>query len=98
MRYAFTGARRALGVTVALSVTALLLVAGGSAARGPVSGEPDESVASQWTPLGLRDGKTTLVVQLAGDPVAVVEGATAGELTKAEERAIQSQLKADQNN
>ena len=55
-------------------------------------------MAAQWTPVGLRGAQTTVVVQLAGDPVAVVE-ADAGprSSSKAEKQAIKAELKATQD-
>jgi len=97
MRLASWGARRVLGVTAVLSLAALALVAGGSAAPAPESAETEGVQASYWTPMGLRDGATTVVVQLAGDPVAVVQGNAGRKLSKSEKQAVKGQLKAKQD-
>ncbi len=95
MRIATRGVRRALGASVVLAATALILVAGGSAAQGPEA-DAEEFITPQWQPYALRDGKTTVVVQLAGDPVAAVQGDADHKLSKAEKNAIRAQLKAGQ--
>ncbi len=97
MRLASWGARRVFGVTAVLSLSAMVLVAGGSAAPEPESAEAEGVQTSYWTPMGLRDGSTTVVVQLAGDPVAVVQGNAGRKLSKSEKQAIEGQLKAKQD-
>ena len=97
MRLATWGARRVLGTTAALSLSAMVLVAGGSAARMPESAETEGVQKSYWTPMSLRDGLTTVVVQFAGDPVAVVQGKADRELSKSEKAAIKFRLQTNQN-
>ena len=80
-----------------LSLTALLLAASGSAARRPRRRTQKGLVAPVWTPLGLRSGETTVVLQLAGDPVALVQAAKGRKLSKSEKQGIRSQLKATQD-
>jgi hypothetical protein len=80
MKVATFGPKRALALASLLSLTALLLAAGGSAAPTPEASDTNGLVGPVWTPLGLRDGATTVVVQLSGDPVAVVQGAAGRDL------------------
>ena len=97
MGLATLGTRRVLG-TVALALAAsLMVVAGGSAAPEPELAGTDGVGAVEWTPLGLRDGATTVVLKLAGDPVAVVQAERGQKLGKAEKQAIKSRLKAAQD-
>jgi subtilisin family serine protease len=79
-----------------LSLLALMVAAGGSAARGPQKAETAGLVAPVWTPLGLRSDSTTIMVQVAGEPVAAVEGDANRELSDAEKNQIESNLKATQ--
>ena len=51
----------------------------------------------QWTPVGLRDAKTTVILQLAGDPVTVAEANAGREFDKAEKSAMKANLKAKQD-
>ncbi len=97
MRLASWGARRVLGLTAILSLSAMVLVAGGSAARTPDAADAEGLVQALWTPMGLRDASTTVVVQLAGDPVAVVQGNADRKLSKSEKQSIKGQLKAQQD-
>lgn len=90
------GARRALAVLALLALGSPLLVAGGSAARGPEASDSEGLIEAKWTPLGLRGGETTVVVQLAGDPVAVVQGNAGRKLGKGEKEAIKAQLESQQ--
>ncbi len=73
MRLRSMGARRALVASALLALAALTVVAGGSAARTPEASGADGIIDAQWTPVGLRDAKTTVILQLAGNPVTVVE-------------------------
>ena len=74
MRITTWGAPRARGALLVLSVLALMVAAGGSAARAPQAAETEGLVPAVWTPLGLRNDTTTVMVQVAGDPSALVEG------------------------
>ena len=96
MRITTWGAPRALGALLVLSLLALMVAAGGSAARPPQVAAADGLVQPAWTPLGLRDAKTTVMVQVAGEPVASVEGNANRELSDAEKNQIESNLKATQ--
>jgi len=71
MRFRARGARRALVASALLALTALTVVAGGSAARTPEASGTEGIIDAQWTPGSLRDAKTTVVVELAGKPVTV---------------------------
>ena len=96
MRLRSMGARRALVASALLALAALTVVAGGSAARTPGESGAEGSVDVQWTPVGLRDAKTTVILQLAGDPVTVAE-ANAGREFDAEKSAMKANLKAKQD-
>jgi subtilisin family serine protease len=96
MRITTWGAPRALGALLVLSVLALMVAAGGSAARSPQGADTEGLVQTAWTPLGLRNDSTTVMVQVAGDPSALVEGNSNRELTDAEKASIESKLKATQ--
>ena len=97
MRFRSWGAPRALVASALLALSALTVVAVGSAAPTPEASGTEGIVDVQWTPLGLRNEQATVVVQLADKPVTVVEADTAGSLTKAEESAIEADLKGKQN-
>ena len=97
MRFRSMGARRALVASALLAFTALTVVAGGSAARTPEAAGAEGLVEAQWTPLGLRNEETTVVLQLADRPVTVVEADAERSLTKAEKSAIRADLKAKQD-
>ena len=97
MRLRSLGARRALVASALLALAALTVVAGGSAAPTPEASGADGSVDVQWTPVGLRDAKTTVVLQLAGNPVALVQADAQRKLSKAEKSAIKADLKSRQD-
>ena len=97
MRFRSWGARRALVASALLTLIALTVVAGGSAARTPEASGTEGVIDAQWTPIGLRDSETTVVIQLADKPVTVVEAETAGTLTNAQESAIKADLKGKQD-
>ncbi len=97
MRFRARGARRALVASALLTLTALTVVAGGSAARSPEASGTEGLIDAQWTPVGLRDAKTTVVVELAGKPVTVVEADAGRSLDKAEKAAVKADLQAKQN-
>jgi subtilisin family serine protease len=97
MRLDSWGARRALIAVALLTVAALTAVAGGSAARTPNASGAEGLVDVQWTPVGLRDAETTVVVQLAGDPVTVREGEADRKFSKDEKRAVKDELRGKQD-
>ena len=97
MRLRFLGARRALVASALLALAALTVVAGGSAAGTPEASGTEGLVAAQWTPVGLRGGETTVVLQLSGDPVALVQAAKGRKLSQGEKQAVKTQLKAAQD-
>ena len=86
MRLRFLGARRALVASALLALAALTVVAGSSAARTPEASGTEGLVAAQWTPVGLRGGETTVVLQLSGDPVALVQAAKGRKLSTVRSR------------
>jgi minor extracellular serine protease Vpr len=96
MRFATWGTPRVLTASALLLLASLTVVAGGSAARTPEVGA-ESLVQPLWTPLGLRDAKTTVVLQLVGDPVAVVEDKANRDLSTSEKNAIKAQLQAKQD-
>ena len=96
MRITTWGAPRALGALLVLSVLALMVAAGGSAARAPQAADSEGLVEAVWTPLGLRNDTTTVMVQVAGDPSALVEGNANRELSDAEKASIEAKLKTTQ--
>ena len=97
MRLRSMGARRALVASALLALAALTVVAGGSAARTPGESGAEGSVDVQWTPVGLRDAKTTVILQLAGDPVTVAEANAGREFDEAEKSSMKANLKAKQD-
>ena len=97
MRLRSMGARRALVASALLALAALTVVAGGSAARTPEASGTDGIIDAQWTPVGLRDAKTTVVLQMAGNPVTVVEADAGRELSTGEKSSIKADLKGKQD-
>ena len=97
MKVVARGPRRAFALAAVLSLTALLLVASGSAAPAPESADTEGLVGPVWTPVGLRGGETTVVLQLSGDPVALVQAEKGRKLSKSEKQAVKTQLKATQD-
>ena len=97
MKVVARGPKRAFALAAVLSLSALLLVASGSAAPAPESADTEGLVGPVWTPVGLRGGETTVVLQLSGDPVALVQAAKGRKLSKGEKQAVKSQLKATQD-
>ena len=97
MRFRARGARRALVASALLALTALTVVAGGSAARSPEASGTEGIIDAQWTPGSLRDAKTTVVVELAGKPVTVVEADAERSLSPDEKKAVKDQLKGKQD-
>ena len=74
MRLRSLGARRALVASALLALAALTVVAGGSAANTPAEAAPTRArIDVKWTPPDFGDGKTTVVVQLSGNPVTLVQ-------------------------
>ena len=97
MRFRSWGARRALVASALLTLAALTVVAGGSAARTPAASGAEGVVDVQWTPVGLRDAQTTVVVQLADKPVTVAEADANRNFSKDEKAALKADLKAKQD-
>jgi subtilisin family serine protease len=80
-----------------LSLLALMVAAGGSAARSPQKAEATGLVDPVWTPVGLQNSATTVMVQVVGEPSASVEGNLGRDLSDAEEDEIEGGLKAKQD-
>jgi minor extracellular serine protease Vpr len=96
MRITTWGAPRALGALLVLSLLALLVAAGGSAARSPQKAETTGLIQPAWTPVGLQNSATTVMVQVVGEPSASVEGNLGRDLSEAEKAKIEADLKATQ--
>ena len=97
MKVVARGPRRAFALAAVLSLTALSLVASGSAAPVPESADTEGLVGPVWTPVGVRSGETTVVLQLSGNPVALVQAEKGRKLSKSEKDAVKDQLKAAQD-
>ena len=89
--------RRVFALVALLSLSALTLAAGGSAAKSPEGAGTAGLITPVWTPLGIGDGTTTVVVELSGDPVTVVEDNSGRKLSKSEKQALKQQLKMKQD-
>jgi len=73
---------------------ALVAVSAAGAARVPV---PSGTASGQLTgPLGLGDQQTTVVVQLAGDPITVQDANAPNGLTDGQRSSIRDQLRSQQ--
>jgi subtilisin family serine protease len=89
--------KRNAGVAALLGAVVSLLVfaAGASAVSGEEIG--DDSVApSFYTPLGMRSAPVTVIVQIAGKPVAEVEGDLGRKVSDSEKAQIKADLRATQ--
>ena len=82
-----------VGIFVVVLV-ALSVVSGGAAANKPQAAPDRGSFHPVWTPPGVRNAPTTVVVQLAGEPVAAQDAAAP--LTKDQKRQLKDQLKNKQ--
>jgi minor extracellular serine protease Vpr len=91
--------RRALvGVAAILALAGLIVASTGAAANQPEpAGGTDGLIDPVWTPLGVSGAPQTLMVQLSGAPVTVVEANSGGKLNKAEKAALRAQLAGRQN-
>ncbi len=83
------------GLFVVLAV-ALCVTSTGVAAPSPIPAPEPGPFTSVFTPLGISNQPTTVVVQLAGDPVTVVDGDSATPLTDEQKQQLRSQLKSKQ--
>ncbi len=54
-------------------------------------------ITPAWTPVGLSNQSVTVVVQLAGDPVAVQQESAGRKLTRSEKDQAKNKLKGNQN-
>jgi minor extracellular serine protease Vpr len=84
-------ARRLLAVTAAVAAfAALAVVSTGSAAKSP---EPaDGGISSDFTPLSVSTEEISVIVEVAGQPVALVEAAKGRDLSAAEEAQVKTNL------
>ena len=81
-------------VALVAVAAALVAVSAAGAARVPV---PSGTQTGQLTgPLGLGDQQTTVVVQLAGDPITVADADSANGLTDGQKSSIRDQLRSQQ--
>ena len=83
-----------LGLAVAL---ALGLAATGSAADKPYPTEDFGDLTIDISNADIRPGQVEVIVQVSGDPVAVVQAEADRELTEQEETQIANELEAKQN-
>ena len=65
--------------------------------RPEAAPESADNITPAWTPLGVSNQSVTVVLQLAGDPVAVQQGNAGRKLSKAEKDQIKAQLKGAQD-
>jgi minor extracellular serine protease Vpr len=85
------------------AVAALALVVGvlGASSSGAVRPQPvsesDGLITPAWTPLGISRAPVTVVVQLAGDSVAVQQANAGRKLSREEKDWIKGQLKGHQD-
>ena len=84
-----------LGVLIAV-VAALGVVSSGGAANNPKASPTKGQFRAVWTPLGVSNAPTTVVVQLAGEPVAAQDAAAAAPLSKEQKRQRKEELKGKQ--
>jgi subtilisin family serine protease len=82
----------ATAVVVAFSVAS---VAGAANKPTPVA-NPDDSFKPVVTPLGVGNALTTVVVQVAGDPVTVVDSDAAAPLSDSQKASLEQQLETKQ--
>jgi minor extracellular serine protease Vpr len=97
------GGRRRLShaAGVGILITALAVVGGSSSATAAPSGRPDFTRAPAGSkitkmPPGLTNKPVTVMVQLAGDPVAVTDAAAAQPLSAAQRRQRRDQIGKEQ--
>ena len=88
-----------LTATRALAALGFVLLAAtnANAARPDILPDNGNLITPMWTPVGLNTQAVNVVVQLAGDPVAVRQGNAGRKLSKAEKDQIKGQLKAAQD-
>ena len=97
MRIAPRSTRRVLAAIALGLVASLTAVAGGSAAAEAELSGTDGIGAVTRAPLSLGTGPTTVVLKLAGNPVAVVQADRGAKLAKGEKEAIKAELKSVQS-
>jgi subtilisin family serine protease len=90
MHFTATRALGALGFV-------LLAATNVNAARLDAVVDASGLITPMWTPVGLNTQPVNVVVQLAGDPVAVQQGNAGRKLSKAEKDQIKGQLKGAQD-
>ena len=92
-------ASRSILVVIALLLGAPFAHAAGPAdrfARVPVNPDASPNARPVFTPLGVGNAMTTVVVELAGDPVTVTQAKAAAPLGKAQKEQLRDQLRATQ--
>ena len=82
-------------VVACFGVTAMLVVDPALAAK-PTAAPAGRIVKPFWTPLGVGHQTVTMVLQLAGDPVAVQQAQAGRKLERAEKDQIKNQLRRSQ--
>jgi len=94
------GALLVLALTTAVAVVFSAAASGSTAARGVdrfTQVGAGEIETAYYTPLGISKQPATVMVQLAGKPVAEVQGDLGRDLSDAEKQQIVSELEARQN-
>jgi minor extracellular serine protease Vpr len=89
--------RRALLTGALAALAALSITSAGVASRNPVEAPATGQVSAVTKPLGLSSKQVTVILQLSGDPVAVVEGDQGRKLSPAEKKQVKAPLKAKQD-
>jgi len=79
------------------AVAAALTPSLSGAIRPEVTGASGSLITPRWTPLGVGKQPVTVVLELAGDPVAVHQEAAGRKLQRAEKEQIKAGLRAAQN-
>ena len=87
------------GASLALLALACTLVAASAGSAGNrIQPATDSGLFTPaWTPLGVSNAQTTVMLQLAGDPVTVADADAAGALSSTDKAALQKQLKSNQD-
>jgi subtilisin family serine protease len=92
-------ASRSILVAIALLLGAPFAHAAGPAdrfTRVPVNPDASPNAKLVFTPLGVGNAMTTVVVELAGDPVTVAQAKAAAAFTKGQKEQLRDQLRATQ--
>ncbi len=83
-------------LTLAAALAAAFAPGLSGAARPEPAGDAQAHIKPVWVPLGLGKQQVTVVMQLAGDPVALYQEAAGRKLLRAEKEHIKAQLRSAQ--